>query len=156
MGDRKAALEEAEKVLAEYRRTINKYLGWVMEKTERMKELENIYVVCGEDFIDDKIIGAVSSILSTNLPNPEKPLIAYAQVTEEGLAKVSARTIDVVTCKGVNLGEIMQVAAEKCQGNGGGHNVAAGAQIPLEQIENFLGIVNDLVGKQLKGENVGS
>jgi RecJ-like exonuclease len=156
MGDRKAALEEAEKVLAEYRRTINKYLGWVMEKPERMKELENIYVVCGEDFIDDKIIGAVSSILSTNLPNPEKPLIAYAQVTEEGLAKVSARTIDLVTCKGVNLGEIMQVAAEKCQGNGGGHNVAAGAQVPLEQIENFLGIVNDLVGKQLKGENVGS
>jgi len=156
MGDRKAALEEAEKVLDEYRRTINKYLGWVMEKPERMKELENIYVVCGEDFIDDKVIGAVSSILSTNLPNPEKPLIAYAQVAEEGLAKVSARTIDMVTYKGVNLGEIMQVAAEKCQGNGGGHNVAAGAQVPLEQIENFLGIVNDLVGKQLKGENVGS
>jgi RecJ-like exonuclease len=156
MGDRKAALEEAEKVLDEYRRTINKYLGWVMEKPERMKELENIYVVCGEDFIDDKIIGAVSSILSTNLPNPEKPLIAYAQVAEEGLAKVSARTIDLVTYKGVNLGEIMQVAAEKCQGNGGGHNVAAGAQVPLEQIENFLGIVNDLIGKQLKGENVGS
>ena len=140
----------------EYRRTINKYLGWIMEKPERMKELENIYVVCGEDFIDDKIIGAVSTILSTSLPNPEKPLIAYAEVKEEGLAKISARTIDTVTYKGVNLGEIMQVAAEKCQGNGGGHNVAAGAQVPLDKIEDFLKIVNDLVGKQLKGENSGS
>lgn len=156
MGDRSTALEEAEKVLNEYRRTINKYLGWVMEKPERMKESENIYVVCGEDFIDDKIIGAVSSILSTSLPNPEKPLIAYAEVREEGLAKVSARTIDTVAYKGVNLGEVMQVAAEKCQGNGGGHNVAAGAQVPLDKIEDFLRIVNDLVGKQLREGNAGS
>ena len=156
MGDRSAALEEAEKVLNEYRRTINKYLGWVMEKPERMKELENIYVVCGEDFIDDKIIGAVSSILSTSLPNPDKPLIAYSEVREEGLAKVSARTIDAVTYKGVNLGEVMEAAAEKCQGNGGGHNVAAGAQVPLDKIEDFLKIVDDLVGKQLREGNARS
>jgi len=156
MGDRGAALEEANKVLEEYRRTINKYLGWIMEKPERMKELENIYVVYGESFMDDKIIGAISSILSASLPNPEKPLIAYANVEEEGIAKFSARTIDIVTNKGVNLGNIMQVAAEKCQGNGGGHNIAAGAQVPLEKISVFIEAVNELVGKQLKGENIGS
>ena len=156
MGDRFSALEEANKVLEEYRRTINKYLGWVMEKPERMKELENIYVVYGENFIGDKIVGAISSILSASLPNPEKPLIAYANVEEEGLAKFSARTIDTLTNKGVNLGEIMQVAAEKCQGKGGGHNVAAGAQVPIEKISDFIKIVNELVGKQLKGEHIGS
>jgi len=32
----------------------------------------------------------------------------------------------------------MQAAAEKCQGNGGGHNVAAGAQVPLDKIKEFL------------------
>ena len=156
MGDRVSALEEANKVLEEYRRAINKYLGWVMEKPERMKELENIYVVYGENFINEKIVGAISSILSTSLPNPEKPLIAYANVEEEGLAKISARTIDTMTNKGVNLGEIMQVAAEKCQGKGGGHNVAAGAQVPIEKISDFIEIVNELVGKQLKGEHIGS
>jgi single-stranded-DNA-specific exonuclease len=156
MGDRGAALEEANKVLEDYRRTINKYLGWIMEKPERMKELENIYVVYGESFMDDKIIGAISSILSASLPNPEKPLIAYANVEEEGIAKFSARTIDIVTNKGVNLGNIMQVAAEKCQGNGGGHNIAAGAQVPLEKVNVFIEAVNELVGKQLKGENIGS
>jgi RecJ-like exonuclease len=156
MGDRFSALEEANKVLEEYRRTLNKYLGWVMEKPERMKELENIYVVYGENFIGDKIVGAISSILSTSLPNPEKPLIAYANVEEEGLAKFSARTIDTLTNKGVNLGEVMQVAAEKCQGKGGGHNVAAGAQVPIEKISAFIEIVNELVGKQLKGERIGS
>ena len=156
MGDRGSALGEASKILEEYRRTINRYLGWIMEKPERIREMENIYVVYGEDFIDDKIVGAISSILTTSLPNPEKPLIAYADVKEEGIVKVSARTIDATTSKGVNLGEVMQVAAEKCLGKGGGHNVAAGAQIPIENVEIFLRLVNELVGRQLAGEKIGS
>jgi RecJ-like exonuclease len=156
MGDRGSALEEANKVLEEYRRTINKYLGWIMEKPERMREMENIYVVYGENFINEKIVGAISSILATSLPNPEKPLIAYANVEEEGLAKFSARTIDIMTNRGINLGEVMQVAAEKCLGNGGGHNIAAGAQVPIENIDVFIKVVNELVGKQLRGEKVRS
>ena len=142
MGDRGSALEEANRTLGEYRRTISKYLGWVVEKPERMKELEGIYVVNGEGFIDNRVIGAISSILSMSLPNPEKPLIAYAMVEEEELAKISARTTDMVINKGVNLGEIMQTAAEKYSGRGGGHNIAAGAQIPMENIDAFISIVN--------------
>jgi len=156
MGDRGAALEEANKVLEDYRKSISKYLGWVMEKPERMREFENIYVVYGESFINEKIIGTISSILSAGLPNSEKPLIAYANIESEGAAKFSARTTDIVVQKGVNLGEIMRLASEKCGGTGGGHNIAAGAQVPIDQIENFVGIVNDLVGKQLRGEAVGS
>jgi RecJ-like exonuclease len=156
MGDRGPALEEANKVLEDYRRSINKYLGWVMEKPERMKEFQNIYVVYGEDFINDKMVGAVSSILTSSLPNPEKPLIAYANLQEEGIAKISARTMDIVINKGVNLGEIMQVAAERFQGKGGGHNVAAGAQVPVERIDDFVKLVDELVGKRLKGEKIGS
>jgi single-stranded-DNA-specific exonuclease len=156
MGDRGSALEEANKVLEDYRRSISKYLGWVMEKPERMKEFPNIYVVYGEDFINDKMVGAVSSILTSSLPNPEKPLIAYANLQEEGIAKISARTMDIVVDKGVNLGEIMQVAAEKFQGKGGGHNVAAGAQVPIERIDDFVKLVDELVGKRLKGEKIGS
>jgi len=156
MGDRGSALEEANKVLREYRRTLGKYLGWVMEKTERMEELENIYVVHGEDFLEDKIVGAISSILSSSLPNPEKPLIIYANVKEEEIAKFSARTVDMVTHRGVNLGEVMQVAAEKFLGKGGGHNIAAGAQVPIKNINPFIKLVDELVGKQLKGEKSGS
>lgn len=156
MGDRADAFEAATKVLDDYRRSINKYLGWVMEKPERMRELENIYVVYGENFINDKIVGAISSILASTLPNPEKPLIAFANVEEQGLAKISARTVDMMVAKGVNLGDIMQAAAERCDGKGGGHNVAAGAQVPLEKIDDFIGIVNELIGQKLKGENVES
>ncbi|MGB8781105.1 MAG: DHH family phosphoesterase [Candidatus Bathyarchaeia archaeon] len=156
MGDRGPALEAANRVLEDYRRTINKYLGWVMEKPERMKEFENIYVVYGEDFIDDKMVGAISSILTSSLPNPEKPLIAYANLQDEGIAKISARTMDTVINRGVNLAEVMQVAAEKFHGNGGGHNIAAGAQVSIGNIDDFIKTVNELVGKQLKGEKIGS
>jgi single-stranded-DNA-specific exonuclease len=156
MGNRGPAFEEAVKVLEDYRRAINKYLGWVMEKPERMREMENIYVVYGENFINDKIVGAISSILSGGLPTPEKPLIAYANVEDQGLAKISARTVDAVVARGINLGDIMQTAAEKCDGKGGGHNIAAGAQVPLEKINTFISIVNELVGQRLKGENNGS
>jgi len=156
MGDRGVQLESANKVLEDYRRTINKYLGWVMEKPERMREFENIYVVYGEDFIDDKIIGAVSSILSSSLPKPEKPLIAYANVESEDVAKISARTTDAVVSKGVNLGDIMQIASARFQGKGGGHNVAAGAQVSLGHVSDFIKAVDEMVGKQLKGEKVGS
>jgi RecJ-like exonuclease len=152
MGDRASSFEEAVKVLEDYRRTINKYLSWVMEKPERMQEMENIYVVYGDNFIDDKIVGAISSILVGGLPNPEKPLIAYAKVEDQGLAKFSARTVDAVVARGVNLGDIMQAAAEKCGGKGGGHNIAAGAQVSVEKTDMFIKIVNDMAGERLKDE----
>jgi len=156
MGDRASALEEANRVLEDYRRSISKYLGWVMEKPERMKELEYIYVVFGETFINEKIIGTISSILVSGLENPEKPLIAFANIEEENAAKFSARTTDTALRRGVNLGEVMHVASEKYGGKGGGHNVAAGAQVPIDQVENFVNTVNELVEKQLKGEKIGS
>jgi len=156
MGDRGAALEEANRVLDDYRKSISTYLGWVMEKPERIKELEHIYVVYGETFINEKIIGTISSILVSGLANPEKPLIAFANIEEENAAKFSARTTAMAIGKGVNLGDVMRVASEKYGGKGGGHNVAAGAQVPIDQLENFVNSVNELVEKQLKGEDIGS
>ena len=156
MGDRKAALEEANKILEEYRKNINKYLSWVAEKPERMRELQNIYVIYGEDFINEKIIGTVSSIIVSSLANNEKPLIAFANVETENIAKFSARTTEASIRKGVNLGEVMRIASEANGGKGGGHNIAAGAQAPLDKIEAFIKTVDELVGKQLKGEKIGS
>ncbi len=127
-----------------------------MEKPERMKEFEHIYVVYGETFINEKIIGTISSILVSGLENPEKPLVAFSNIEEENAAKFSARTTETALSRGVNLGKVMHVAAEKYGGKGGGHNVAAGAQVPIDQAENFVNTVSDLVAKQLKGEEIGS
>jgi RecJ-like exonuclease len=154
MGDRKAALEESNKILEDYRKNINKYLGWVMEKPERLRELKNVYVIYGDDFINEKIIGTVSSIVVAGLANNEKPLLAFANIAEEKAAKFSGRTTEAALCKGVNLGDVMRLASETNGGKGGGHNIAAGAQVPLDKIDAFIKTADELVGRQLKGEKL--
>lgn len=156
MGDRKAALDESNKILEEYRKSINQYLGWVAEKPERLRELQNIYVIYGENFINEKIIGTVSSIIVSSLANNEKPLIAFANVEKEQVAKFSGRTTEAAIRKGVNLGDVMRLASETNGGKGGGHNIAAGAQVSLDKVEAFVKTVDELVGKQLKGEKLGN
>ena len=156
MGDRKAALEESNKILEDYRKNINKYLGWVNEKPERMRELQNIYVIYGENFINEKIIGTVSSIIVSSLANNEKPLLAFANIEAEKAAKFSGRTTEAALRKGVNLGDVMRIASEEHGGKGGGHNIAAGAQVPLDKLESFIKTADELVGRQLKGEKLAS
>jgi len=150
MGDRGKCLEEATAVMEEYRRTITKYLSWVTEKPERLEELENIYVVRGDGVIDEKVISPVSSILSTTLAKLEKPIIAYSAISGEDMVKVSARALEPLRKRGLNLGEVLRVAAEKYSGRGGGHDVAAGAQVPVKDVEPFLKLVNQLVKEQLE------
>jgi single-stranded-DNA-specific exonuclease len=155
MGDRKKCLEEATAVIQEYRRTITKYLRWVTEKPGRLEELESIHVVRGDGFIDEKVLSPVCTILSTTLTQLGKPIIAYATISGEDQVKVSSRGSEPLIQRGLNLGEIMQVAAEKYSGRGGGHDVAAGAQIPIKDVEAFIKLVNELVKKQLAGEQIG-
>jgi len=157
MGDRHSALEQASAVLEEYRGIITKYLNWLLEpETGRIEEFDNIWVAHGNNVIDDKIIGTISSILSTTLAKPEKPIIAYSIVQNEGLAKFSARGLDSLLKKGLDLGEALRISAEKYGGRGGGHNIAAGAQVPLEYVGSFLKKVDELVKKQMEATAVGS
>jgi RecJ-like exonuclease len=155
MGDRKKCLEEANTVILEYRRTISKYLRWVTEKPERLEQLENIYVVRGDGFIDEKVLSPVCTILSTTLTRLGKPLITYATISGEEQIKVSSRGSDSLIKRGLNLGDVMQVAAEKFYGRGGGHDIAAGAQVPLKDIDAFIELVDNLVKKQLEGDQIG-
>jgi len=156
IGDRKTALEDANKLLDNYRKNINKYLTWVQEKPERLREHQNIYVIYGENAINEKIIGTISSILISTLPNNLKPLLAYANIETENAAKFSSRTTEAALTKGINLGEVMQIASETHNGKGGGHNIAAGAQVPLDKIEAFIKTADELIRRQLNGEKLAS
>ena len=155
MGDRKKCLEEATVVIQEYRRTITTYLRWVTGEPGRLEELESIYVVRGDGFIDEKVLSPVCTILSTTLTQLGKPIIAYATISGEDQVKVSSRGSEPLIQRGLNLGEIMQIAAKEYSGRGGGHDVAAGAQIPIKDVESFIKLVNDLVKRQLAGEQIG-
>ncbi len=147
-GDRRTALEQAEAVLKEYRQKITEYLRWLTSAPDRIKELKSIYVVRGEEFINEKMIGTLSTILSTSLPRREKPIIAYAFAADES-AKISARTVEGLTREGLNLGEVMREASEKFGGKGGGHDIAAGAQVPRRDVEAFITLTNELIEERM-------
>ena len=150
MGDRGGCLEEANVALTEYRQAITDILRWIEAHPDRVEEMSSIYVLHGGESVDEKMVSAVSTIITTNMPNAEKPVIAYAVVPSENIIKISARTVDALTSRGFNIGEIMREASEKFGGTGGGHDVAAGAQVPIKSREGFLKCVDELVKESLK------
>jgi nanoRNase/pAp phosphatase (c-di-AMP/oligoRNAs hydrolase) len=56
---------------------------------------------------------------------------------------------------GVNLGSALGITAKKYSGFGGGHNVAAGAHIKVDDPTSFLQELDQVLLGQMK-ENVGS
>ncbi|MEM2403253.1 MAG: DHHA1 domain-containing protein, partial [Archaeoglobaceae archaeon] len=73
---------------------------------------------------------------------PDKPLIVL-NIKKDGNVKVSARTTEKIARR-LDLAEIMRLSAIKVGGVGGGHRVAAGANIRKESIEEFLKEVDRL------------
>jgi len=149
MGDRGSILDEVSGVSNEYRGLLTKFLSWATEEG-RIEEQESIYLLNGGSIINDTMIGTVASILSNSLPDKEKPLIAFSIIEGEGIAKFSCRGTENSVAKGLNLGEVMRLASETHGGVGGGHDIAAGAQLPMGKLNDFIGTVNDLIGKQLR------
>jgi single-stranded-DNA-specific exonuclease len=148
MGDRGEAMQEAQETLDEYRRTIGKALDWV-QMNDKVEEMENIYIIRAEDQINDTVIGVVSGILlSQGILKKKKPIIATAYTDDEQL-KVSARGIEELIERGLHMGLVMQEAAEQVEGGGGGHDIAAGAYIPVNKETAFLDEVNRLVAEAL-------
>jgi RecJ-like exonuclease len=151
LGDRGEALEEAQEVLDEYRWKIAQSLDWV-QSNERVDERESIYVINAEDNIDDTVIGVVSGILlGQGILKNEKPIISTAW-SEDDTIKVSARGLESLVEKGLHMGKVMQEAAELVEGAGGGHDIAAGAYIPLGREDDFLSAVDGIVQMYLRDE----
>ncbi|MFH2111289.1 MAG: DHH family phosphoesterase [Candidatus Bathyarchaeota archaeon] len=144
LGDRGEAMEEAQQTLDEYRRRIGSALDLVQMKG-MVEELEGIYVIRAGDRIDDTVIGVVSGILlSQGMLKATKPIVATA-LSEDDQVKVSARGTEELAKGGLHMGKVMQEAAEALGGGGGGHDVAAGAYVPVDKEEDFIAKVNSLV-----------
>jgi len=148
-GERGETLEEAQKLFNEYRRAISEAINRLLEEKDRVKALENIYLVEGYGLVDERKLSPVASLLSSSdTLGQDRPMMVVTE-TGEGEVKVSARTSRTLASRGVNLGEILRVAAEAVGGRGGGHSVAAGATLPREAFEEFLEKVKLMVGESL-------
>ncbi len=147
-GDREAYYRKALELLEEHRGFIVESLDVVREVG--LEELDNIQFFHGGDRIRDTVVGiAAGMVLGSGRARPGMPLIAFAN-SEDGV-KVSARAPRNLLAKGLNLAEVLRDAAASVGGEGGGHNIAAGATIPRGSEEEFLSVVDRLVREQLAG-----
>ncbi|MEM1579187.1 MAG: DHH family phosphoesterase [Archaeoglobaceae archaeon] len=134
MGDEKAAKEGSE-IMERYTEEI---LEEIWKRRSDVKEGFCIRYLVMDDAISTS---PIATILSRYLL-PDKPLIVL-NIKRDGKVKVSARTTDKIA-QHLDLAEIMRLSALRVNGIGGGHRVAAGANISKDRIEEFLKEVDRL------------
>ncbi|WP_202319509.1 DHHA1 domain-containing protein [Archaeoglobus neptunius] len=117
------------------------YTMQVLEEIRRRKEeVRNGFCIRYIVMENGLSASPIATVLSRYLM-ADKPLIVV-NIKDE-YAKVSARTNESLAER-VDLAEVMKLAAEKVGGRGGGHRVAAGANLSADKVDEFLKEVDRL------------
>ena len=143
-------LELAEKISRKYGRKISSSLRYV-ENNKEDEEIvyeKDIGVIDGNSSIDEDFIGTVTTISMSNGFFDSAVVMGVAEA-EKDKVKVSSRATKEVVEAGLNLGEIIGEICEELDGEGGGHNIAAGAKIPQENKEDFIEKLNGVISEEL-------
>ena len=149
LGEKDQALDAALRLQRQYRDQIVKGLEWI--KREGAEQLSHIQYLYSEDKVLKSVMGTIASIgLSVELLDDSKPVIGMSRLHKD--IKISGRTTRDMVSKGVDLGSALRDSSNNFGGNGGGHDIAAGAMIPYESKDNFLHIVNEMVEYQLSND----
>ncbi len=132
-------LKLAEKISKKYGRKISSSLRFVENNSDNEEFIyeNDIGVIDARDNIDEDFIGTVTTITMSD-GFFSSPVVAGLAHAEKDKIKVSCRATKEAVETGLNLGEIIEEICEEIDGEGGGHNVAAGAKIPREKKEEFL------------------
>lgn len=146
LGERGEALKVAIDLQRKYRDQLIKGMEWI--KREGSTNLSYLQYIYSDDDVLKRVMGTISSVgISVNLLPSNKPILAMARMHND--IKVSGRTTRDMVDKGVNLGKALDDASHSFGGQGGGHDIAAGAMIPYKEMDNFLNLVNDIIEHQI-------
>ncbi|MEF8881384.1 MAG: DHH family phosphoesterase [Halapricum sp.] len=147
LGERGDPLERARRLLANHRRNLSEGIEWVTQ--EGVNQRDHIQYFDAGERIRETIVGIVAGMaLGAEGVSRSKPIVAFARKNDEEL-KVSARGTGVLVGNGLDLSVVMREASRAVGGDGGGHDVAAGATIPSGQEEQFLDEIDAIVAEQL-------
>jgi RecJ-like exonuclease len=133
LGDPEAN-EKLQGLMVNYRRLVGNYLKWVRGGSGIKKTKNAIYIISRNE-IDENFIGTITSICAKSFW-PDKFVIGFAN-TRDGQVKVSGR--------GDNLREAFTNATGSVGGEGGGHNRACGAYIPVGTEKKFIKIFEEIL-----------
>lgn len=150
-GDRGEALSRALELLREHRENISNALFFVRELgVTPFGTIQHFHCA---DQVKETLVGAIVGILlNSGEMDRSKPLVGFAISKEpsgEYKIKASIRGTYELVEKGLNLSSATRKAAQSVGGIGGGHNIAAGATIPLGKEEEFLIALEHQIREQL-------
>jgi len=147
LGDRGPALERARQLLRDHRRNLSEGIQWVEE--EGVTREEHLQWFHAEDRIRETIVGIVAGMaVGADGVDRGLPIVAFAEKNEEEV-KVSSRGTHSLVRKGLDLSAVMGEASRAVGGDGGGHDVAAGATVPAGTEAEFVERADEIVGDQL-------
>lgn len=143
LGDREEEWKKAKNLLQKHRRMLREGIDYL--KANPPIELGNLYYFYAKDVIDENIIGVIAGMAyGARIISPDKPILAFADDRDDTTkVKVSARANWNLVRKGIHLGKTLRENSRILGGEGGGHDIAAGARIPKENFDEFLKKVNE-------------
>ncbi len=149
------AYKRALKMLEDYKKEQIDVRRFIAQNWRTVEELEHAYVLYTGRNVRDTLVGiAANMAINSGLADPEKPVIVFADSSEEdGTVKGSARTTEKALKKGYHLGKALRIAAEKLGGEGGGHAIAAGIRIPREKLDVFTKLIDEIFEAQVEGRD---
>ena len=149
LGDRDEALARARHLLQSHRRNLS--TGIDLVTTEGVTREEHLQWFHAGDRIRETIVGIVAGMaLGNDGVDRDRPIVAFAEKADESEeVKVSARGTHTLVRRGLDLSVVLGEAARSVDGDGGGHDVAAGATVPAGREEEFLELANAMVGEQI-------
>ena len=147
LGDRGEALERARELLRNHRRNLSAGIEWIEEHGVTIEEHLQ-WFDAGEE-IRETIVGIIAGMsMGADGVSREMPIVAFARKSDEE-TKVSGRGTGALVGRGLDLSIVMGKAARAAGGDGGGHDVAAGATIPAGNESEFIEQADRIVGEQL-------
>lgn len=146
LGEREESLDKALKLQKSYRDDLTKGFDWISR--EGAQQLNYIQYIYSEDKVLKSIMGTIAGVgMSAKILDDTKPILGLSRLHKD--IKVSGRATRPMVAQGVNLGKALSDASVNFGGQGGGHDIAAGAMIPYEAKDQFLHLVDQIIEHQL-------
>jgi len=136
----RGALIEAERLADEYKDHILREINLLREKNKKMNNLRYLK-------LENMEAGAIVSGLGIRYLYTDLPLLTLNH--KDDMIKISARGNKPLIARGLDLSVALRKAAEAVGGNGGGHTIASGASIPPGREDEFLALLDQILGEQL-------
>lgn len=141
LGD-KEAYNKAKKIRENYRKDMIERLHELEENgPEELKNIQYFY----ENKKERK--GELAGLGILYMFKQNKPVFGITELDER--ADISARATKDLVEKGLDLGKLCREVAKELKGSGGGHDIAAGATVPKDKLDDFLNNIDEKIGEIL-------